>query len=139
MVERTNTAGWWPSVYQPIRKAGEKLVDWFAPRSDALVSEAHYEINMELPGVSSEDIDISMQNGNLIVRGEKHFESEQHGDNYFFSEREYGAFQRSFRMPADANVDGISADFTNGVLKVTIPKIAPQTAENRKISIKSSG
>lgn len=137
MVERFHTAGWLPSVYDPLKRAGEKIADWFAPRSDASVSEASYQISMELPGVAPAGIDISMQDGMMIVRGEKHLDNEEKGDNYFFSEREYGTFQRSFRLPVDARAEDIVADFKNGVLTVTIPKTAPKAADTRKISIRT--
>lgn len=135
MVERSHTAGWLPET---IKQAGEKIAGWFAPRSDASVATDSYQINMELPGVAAEDIDIAMQDGTMIVRGEKRFANEERGDNYFFSEREYGAFQRSFRLPADAKIDAIAADFRNGLLTVTIPKLAAPTGDMRKIPIRSS-
>jgi HSP20 family protein len=138
MVERSHTAGWLPSVYEPIKKAGEKIAEWFAPRSDASVSLECYSINLELPGVEAKDIDISMQNGTMIVRGEKRFESEEEGQNYFFSEREYGAFQRSFRLPPDARAEDIAADFRNGVLRITIPKLVAPASDLRKITIRTS-
>jgi HSP20 family protein len=135
MVERSHTAGWLP---ESLKQAGEKIAGWFAPRSDASVSVESYQINMELPGVDAGDIDIAMQDGTMIVRGEKRFENEERSDNYFFSEREYGAFQRSFRLPADAKLDAIEAGFRNGVLTITIPKLAAASGETRKISIKTS-
>jgi HSP20 family protein len=137
MVERPHTASWWPAVYEPIKRAGEKIAEWFAPRSEAAVSTDNYRISMELPGVTADDIEISMQDGTLVVRGEKRFERQQEGDSYFFSEREYGAFQRSFRLPVDANTDAVTADFTNGVLTVTIPKVGPTPDRSRKISIRT--
>jgi HSP20 family protein len=138
MVERSHTAGWLPSVYEPLKRAGEKIADWIAPRSEASVSTASYQINMELPGVAAEDIDISMQDGTMVVRGEKRLAKEEKGENFYFSEREYGTFQRSFRLPADAKVDDIAADFRNGVLTVTIPKIVAPPPEMRKVPIRSS-
>jgi HSP20 family protein len=138
MVERSHTGGWWPSVYEPIRRASEKIADWFAPKSDALASDAGYHINMELPGVSADDINISVQDGVVNVRGEKRFENEEQGENYFFSEREYGAFQRSFRLPADAKSSDVVADFRNGVLTITIPKLATPAADSRKVDIRTS-
>jgi HSP20 family protein len=136
MVERSHTAGWWPAVYEPIKRAGEKIAEWFAPRSEAAVSTDNYRISMELPGVAADDIEISMQDGILAVRGEKRSERQQEGDSYFFSEREYGAFQRSFRLPVDAT-DAVKADFRNGVLTVTIPKAGPAPDRSRKISIRT--
>lgn len=137
MVERTQSAGWLPSLYEPIKKAGQKLADWFAPRSDAAVTPDAYEITMELPGVQPEDIDVSLQDNMIVVTGEKQSEHEEAGKSYFFSEREYGAFQRAFRMPPDANGEGIDADFRNGVLTLTIPKRRTEAGPLRKITVRS--
>jgi HSP20 family protein len=138
MVERSHTAGWLPSVAEPLRRAGEKIAEWFAPRSDASASPERYQISIELPGVSADDIEISAQGGAIIVSGEKRFENEVEGDSYFFSEREYGAFQRSFRLPPDANADAVTADFHNGVLTISIPKITAKATDSRKISIRTT-
>lgn len=123
MVERTQTGGWMPSLYEPIRKVGQKVAEWFAPRSDAAVGQDRYEITMELPGIAQEDIDIAVQDGLLIVSGEKRAEHEETGKSYFFSEREYGAFQRVFRVPPDADAEAIDAELRNGVLRMSLPKI----------------
>jgi HSP20 family protein len=97
MVEKTNSPAWWPGFAEPFRHMGERIADWFAPRAEAKASDAHYEITMELPGVSESDIDITLHEGVLTVKGEKHSERKEEGEGYFFSEREYGRFQRTFR------------------------------------------
>lgn len=137
MVERSHTAGWLPSVTGPLKAAGERIAGWFAPRSDASVSGDGYQITMELPGCSVDDIDISIHDGAMVVSGEKRFESTEEGESYFFSEREYGAFQRSFRLPADARADAIVADFKEGVLKITVPKVTADQREQRKVPIRT--
>jgi HSP20 family protein len=137
MVEKTHTAGWWPQVYEPLRNIGAKIADWFAPASDAASTEDAYEINMELPGVEADDIDIAVNDGQLTVRGEKRFQREEKGRTYYFSEREYGAFQRSFRLPTDADADNVAADFQNGVLTVRIPKTKPRQESAKKIQIRT--
>lgn len=137
MVERSHTAGWWPQMSEPLRRFGEKLSDWFAPRSDAAVTSDHYEINLELPGVAADDIEVSVDDGVLSVKGEKHFAHEQSGRRYFFSEREYGAFQRSFRLPEDAVTSDIGATFKDGVLKLLVPKATKRPAAARKVSVRS--
>lgn len=137
MVERSHTAGWLPSVTGPLKAAGEKIAGWFAPRSDASVSPQYYQISLELPGCRAEDIDISIHDGAMVVMGEKRFETKEEGESYFFSEREYGTFQRSFRLPADARVDGIDAHFSDGVLKISIPKMTAATGEGRKVQIRT--
>jgi HSP20 family protein len=138
MVERSQTAGWLPSLYEPIKKAGQKIADWFAPRSDASVSQDAYEITMELPGVDADDIDVAVQDGMLVVTGEKRSEHEETGRSYFFSEREYGAFQRAFRIPADAQQEAIDADFKNGVLVICIPKVRAEAGVSRKVNIRTA-
>lgn len=137
MVERSQTAGWIPSLYEPIKKAGQKLADWLAPRSDASVTQDSYDVAMELPGVSPEDVSVSIQNNMLIVTGEKRSEHEETGRSYFFSEREYGSFQRAFRIPPDADPERIDANFRNGVLRILIPKVRAEVAPSRKVPIRS--
>ena len=136
MVEKSHTAGWWPNLYEPLRTVGQKVADWFAPRSDASAMENAYEINVELPGVKPEDVDVSIHDNNLIVRGEKKSEHEERGKTYFFSEREYGSFQRTFRLPPDADGQNIDATFGDGVLCLKIAKQAASEPGVRKIEVR---
>lgn len=138
MVEKSHTAGWWPYLYQPLKGLGERIADWFAPRSEASAVQDCYEISLELPGVNADDIDVSVEDGHLTVKGEKRFEREEKGRTYFFSEREYGAFQRSFRLPPDARPDDVTADFTNGVLVLKVPKAGPPQERTKRIQIRSA-
>jgi HSP20 family protein len=135
MVEKTNTPAWWPGFYEPFRHLGDRIADWFAPRAEAKESNAHYEITMELPGVAEKNIDVSLHDGVLTVKGEKSSERKEEGEGYFFSEREYGRFQRTFHLPADARGDDVAADFSNGVLKITVPKMAGEKQEAKKIKV----
>lgn len=83
---------------------------------------------MELPGVDENDIELSVEDGVVTVRGEKKTQSEQQGDTWYFSERQYGAFRRSFRLPADAGGTNASAEMKDGVLLISVPKLAPETS-----------
>ena len=138
MVEKSHTAGWWPNVYEPLRNIGQRVADWIAPRSDASALEDCYEISVELPGVKAEDVDVSVHENTVAVRGEKRFQREQKGRTYFFSEREYGAFQRSFRLPPDADGEKIEATFSDGVLDLKIAKKSANKTEGRKIEVRST-
>jgi len=100
--------------------------------------EDFYEINVELPGVKAEDVDVSAHDNSLTVRGEKQFEREETGRNFFFSEREYGAFQRTFRLPPDAANDKIDAEFKDGVLCIKVAKKSPTESDGRKIDIRKA-
>jgi len=136
MVEKPQFASWWPDVMEPLRHAGERIADRFSPRSDAAAAEDAYEINVELPGVKRDDIEIEVHEGVMTVRGEKKTERSEETGGYFFSERQYGRFQRTFRLPADAADEGIEAGFRDGVLKITVPRHAPETPKARKIEVK---
>ena len=138
MVEKSHTAGWWPDLYEPLRNIGQRVADWFAPRSDASALEGFYEINVELPGVKTEDVDVSIEDNSLVVRGEKRFEHEETGRTYFFSEREYGAFQRTFRLPPDVDSDKIDAEFRDGILRLKIAKRASSQVAGRKIDVRKT-
>ncbi len=129
MVEKSHTSGFWPSLYEPMRQAGQRLADWIAPASEASSSQDAYRVAVELPGVAEEDIEVTATQGMLTLKGEKKTERSVEGDSWFFSERQYGAFARSFRLPPDADTDKIRADLKDGVLQLTIPKKAPATAE----------
>ena len=135
-MERTQSGGWSPSLYEPIKKAGQKLAEWFAPRADATVSPELYEITMELPGIEQADLEIAVQDGLVIVTGEKRSQHEETGKSYFFSEREYGAFQRAFRIPPDADGDAIDAELKNGVLRIVLPKKRSEGGPPRRVAVK---
>lgn len=128
MVEKSEHAGLWPSLYDPFRALGTRVADWLSPAAEASGDDAAYAINMELPGVDESDIELSVEDGVVTVRGEKKTQSEQQGDTWYFSERQYGAFRRSFRLPADADETNASAEMKDGVLLISVPKLAPETS-----------
>lgn len=132
MVEKTEHGGLWPSLYDPLRAMGARIADWLSPASEASGGEDTYDISMELPGVSEQDIDISVEDGVVTIRGEKKTATEKKGDTWYFSERQYGAFRRSFRLPSDADGANASAAMKDGVLQLTVPKLEPEKSETAK-------
>ncbi len=128
MVEKTSHTGFWPQLYDPFRLAGSRLADWLAPAAEASQAEDGYRIAMELPGVAEEDIHLSVEDGVVQVKGEKKTEREEKGESWYFSERQFGSFARSFRLPADADAAAVKADLKDGVLTVTVPKKAAEVA-----------
>ncbi|MBU3261187.1 Hsp20/alpha crystallin family protein [Roseovarius sp. PS-C2] len=135
MVEKSQS-GFWPSVYEPMLNFGQRVADWLSPASDASASDNAYHITLELPGVSESDIDVSVHDGVVTVKGEKTHEREEKGDTWFFSERQYGAFSRTFRLPADADGDRLEAHLKDGVLSLSVPKRTEATGEAKKVAIK---
>jgi len=131
----TNMAGWYPSILGPLQGIGKHIAEFFSPQSDAAATEGQYEINLELPGVSLDDITIDIHDNNLTVQGEKRTEREEKGKTYFFSERTFGAFQRSFRLPPNAQADKITASFKDGILAIKVPKSGAERETSRRINI----
>ena len=125
MVEKTHTSGFWPALYEPLRQAGQRIADWVAPASEASGRTDAYTITVELPGVAEDDIHLSVTEHVVTLQGEKRTAREEQGETWFFSERAYGSFSRSFRLPPDADGDKVAATLKDGVLTITIPKHKP--------------
>jgi HSP20 family protein len=108
-----------------------------SPAVDFIETDQKYEISAELPGVEQKDIELKLTNGSLVIQGEKKFEKERQEKGYSFSERRYGSFTRTFPLPEGVDTGKIDAVFSNGVLKVTLPKTAA-AQKSEKIAIKAA-
>ncbi|MBV8120160.1 MAG: Hsp20/alpha crystallin family protein [Alphaproteobacteria bacterium] len=109
-----------------------------APPIDLSEDDKAYKITAELPGLDVEHIDVSVTGDRLILKGEKRQEKEEKEKNYYFSERSYGSFQRAFELPASVDRDKVAADFSKGVLTITLPKTAEAQGQAKKIEVKST-
>jgi HSP20 family protein len=110
--------------------AGRRQQAACVPAMDVSENDKHYAITVEVPGVAKDDVHVEVHEGMLTIRGEKKSEREEKDERRRYVERSYGAFSRSFSLPADADEDRVEASFKDGVLTVTIPKTAeskPQT------------
>ena len=99
--------------------------DWpgmLKPALDIQETDNQYKIALEVPGVEEKNIQITLNNDILIVRGEKRQEQEKEEGGFHRVERSYGSFQRALNLPENANQDSIKAAFKNGVLTITIDK-----------------
>lgn len=135
MVEKTTDTSLWPSLWDPFRAFGTRLADWLSPAADAKSDGDAYRITMELPGVAEDDIHVTAEGGMLMVKGEKKSDREEKGEGWFFSERQYGSFQRSFRLPADADESAVTAALKDGVLTITVPKKPQAAAKSTRIPV----
>jgi len=106
-----------------------------APAVDVAEQDSVYEITAELPGIDEKDVELTLEDDVLTIKGEKRQETEEKQKDYYLSERHYGSFQRSFRMPDGADLEKVSAAFKNGVLRVTVPKRADAPKKRRKIDV----
>jgi len=108
------------------------------PAVDVVEDEKSYRITAELPGMAEKDIDVSLTGDTLVIKGEKREEREQKEKNRYLSERTYGAFQRNFAIPDGIDRDKIGAEFSKGVLTLTLPKTTEAQKQQKKIEIKGS-
>lgn len=106
------------------------------PQMDVRECADRYELTAELPGVEEKDVSVKVQGGVLSISGEKKAERKEDTADVHLSERSYGSFVRSMRLPDNADEEGISADYAKGVLTVTIPK-RPEEKNERKIDVKT--
>lgn len=113
----------------------ERMV--WSPAVEATELPAEYQITAELPGISPEDVEISMSDGMLTLKGSKLEEKKEHDKDRTFHlwERSYGAFERTFRFPLDVKEDKVTAEFNNGILTIKVPKMEVVPAKSRTIPI----
>lgn len=114
---------------------GEGTRGAWTPALDVFETQDKFVITMELPGVSPDDVDISVEDSTLVVRGERRFYSEQNEESFLRVERRFGEFTRSLTLPSTADAESIQASFDQGVLTIEVPK--REEAKPRKVSIKA--
>ena len=109
-----------------------------APPIDMSEDNKAYKISAELPGLDAKDVEVSVSGDRLVLKGEKRQHQEEKNKNYYLSERTYGSFERSFELPVSVDRDKIAADFSQGVLTITMPKTDEVQKQQKKIEIKSA-
>ncbi len=110
----------------------------FVPRVDVAEDETNLYIHAELPGMARENVQVTVDEERILtIRGEKRQEeqTEDKKKNFVRIERNYGSFTRSFTLPDNVNAEAISAVFENGVLNLTLPKVAPAKPKEVNIAI----
>ena len=117
-------------------RRSELLLGPPVPAFDLTDLDTKCQITAELPGMGEEDLEVKLVNHVLTIQGEKKEETKEEKVGYFLSERRFGVFQRSFRLPDDIDVDKIRAQFENGVLTVDLPKVDGAAAQGKRIRIK---
>ena len=103
----------------------------WAPAVDIKEEDDRYVIHADIPGVPPENIDISMEQGVLTIKGERHHEAEQDKEGYHRIEREHGTFMRRFALPENVNAEHISASSKDGVVELSLPKAKQQDQATR--------
>ena len=108
----------------------------WAPSVDIYENKDQIVLEAELPGMKQEDFELSIENNVITLRGERRFEKTDETDNYHRVERSYGAFTRSFTLPQTVTAEGATAEYNNGVLRVTLPK--REETKARRIQVTGS-
>lgn len=109
----------------------------FAPSVNTREGEFAYHIEIDLPGVKKEDINVNVEDKLLKVSGERKTSEEVKEDDYYKVESSFGSFSRSFTIPEDADIENIHAESTNGVLEVVVPKLESAKVDKvKKVEIK---
>jgi HSP20 family protein len=105
------------------------------PHVDVSETNTEIELTAEMPGLEDKDVDITVNDNLLIIRGEKQAETDRKDKNFHIVERAYGSLYRAFTMPNGVDPTQITATMSNGVLKIKIPK--PQGSQPKKIEVKA--
>jgi HSP20 family protein len=109
-----------------------------SPAVDITEDDGTYKVTAELPGMTEKEIEVVVSGDMLTLKGEKKEEKEQKEKNFYLSERSYGSFQRSFCVPEGVDRNKIAADFSKGVLTISMPKTAKAVEQQKKIEVKAA-
>ena len=130
---RREIGRFWDSFFER-RPARAEEEGEFLPALDLSETDNELVVKCEVPGLEPKDIDISLSNGMLTIKGEKKQEREEKKADYHLVERSYGSFTRSIQLPKEVQSDKISASYKNGILKINLPK--SEEAKKKEIKIK---
>ena len=108
-----------------------------SPRVDETEDKISYHIKVELPGMDEKDVDITLENGLLTIKGEKKQEEEEKGKDFYRKERSFGSFRRTLPISGDVDEAKIKASFKKGVLSIDLPKSEEAKKKVKKISVKA--
>jgi HSP20 family protein len=122
----------WPNRYFD----SDTTRPFLRPAMDVVENENNFTVRVDLPGLTSDDVHVEMEDNVLTIKGEIGDTIEKEGERYHYRERYSGSFQRSLRLPNTIDANKVDASFDNGVLNIVLPKV-PQ-AQPKKIDIKAT-
>lgn len=112
--------------------------DWKVPAVDIVENDGAFEVTAEVPGLDAKGLEVTLRNGNLVIKGQKQEETNEEAKDYHLHERHFGSFERAFALPDGVDADKIEASFDKGILKVTLPKTASAQKPEKKITVKAA-
>jgi HSP20 family protein len=107
----------------------------FVPAVDVYEDDKKVMLKLEIPGMDQKDLDVSVENNTLTVRGERRFESEEKEENFHRIERRYGSFFRAFTLPSTVDTEKVAASYNAGVLKLELMKKPEAQPKQIKINV----
>ncbi|HFU77365.1 MAG TPA: Hsp20/alpha crystallin family protein [Epsilonproteobacteria bacterium] len=123
-------------ILNQLDSLSEENVSSFVPMVNTREGEFAYHVELDLPGIKKEDIEITTEDNILTISGERKHKDEVKEDDYYRVESVYGKFSRSFTLPEKIDVENIHAESSDGVLEVIIPKLKVEESKPKKIEIK---
>ena len=110
----------------------------FIPAVDIYEDEKRIVLKLEVPGIPEKDLDVTVENNTLVVKGERKFEKEEKEENFHRIERRYGSFSRAFTLPTTVETENIDAKYENGVLKLELKKKPEAQPKQIKVTVNKS-
>lgn len=121
---------------RPLHAETQISGETWTPSLDVIDSETEITLKAEVPGMAAKDVIVAITGSTLTLSGEKDETKEEKGENFYLSERHFGSFRRSVELPDGVDAEKITAEQTNGVLTVKIPKL--KTAKPKHVPVKAS-
>ena len=113
----------------------EREAAWLSPACDIEDLDNEYQISIDVPGMAKEDLHLEIKNHQILVSGERKLDQEKKEAEYETRERFYGKFERVFDLPAAIDEDAIEANYENGVLMISVPKVVESKASGKQLKI----
>jgi HSP20 family protein len=110
----------------------------FIPAVDIYEDEKTIVLKLEVPGIPEKDLDVTVENNTLVVKGERKFEKEEKEENFHRIERRYGSFFRAFTLPTTVETENIDAKYENGVLRLGLKKRPEAQPKQIKVNVNKS-
>jgi HSP20 family protein len=120
----------WPFGSWPLARRAAKMTEGaalWAPRVDVFEKNGDFVVKAELPGAKKEEIEVTLDQGDLVIRGQKKAETEVKEETYYRMEQSYGSFFRRLALPFETTAEQIKATYADGILEIRIPKPAAET------------
>ncbi|MDY0190492.1 MAG: Hsp20/alpha crystallin family protein [Desulfuromonas sp.] len=120
-----------------LQTGGQEIMpksDW-SPRVDIAETDGEFIIKVEIPEVKKDEVKVTVENGVLMIHGERKKEKEEKGKTYHRIERHYGVFNRSFTLPGNVTSDKIKANFKDGILAIEVKKVPEQKPKAIEVKI----